>query len=137
MPIRKTASERRVRFQEIIGPLTRYAKIFGGIVRSNPAFILPELHVQYPVQLIFNGPMAAFGFQNLTCSHAFPAINEIMRLFWNLSCLLYLAENNAYPGQAAPFFTVLQPPNVLADITRPALITPVSLAVAYGVTIRV
>ena len=61
--------------------------VFGGIARSGPALSLKELHIQYPVQLIFNSPKAALCFQNLTCRHSFAAVNEIMRLLWDVSIL--------------------------------------------------
>ena len=61
--------------------------VFGGIARSGPALSLKELHIQYPVQLIFNSPTAALCLQNLTCRHSFAAVNEIMRLLWDVSIL--------------------------------------------------
>lgn len=61
--------------------------VFGGIARSGPALSLKELHIQYPVQLIFNSPKAALCLQNLTCRHSFAAKNEIMRLLWDVSIL--------------------------------------------------
>ena len=38
-------------------------QIFSGVVSSGPAFILTELHIQNPMELVFNTPVAAFCFQ--------------------------------------------------------------------------
>ena len=78
--VRKAATHGDLRFQEVEGPVTEHIEVFSGIVGSGSAFVLPELHIQDPMKLVFNGPMAAFGFQKLACRHAFAAVDEIMRL---------------------------------------------------------
>ncbi len=70
----------RERFiKQAIKLLIRKAPAQSEIVRSDPALILAELHIQYPVELISNSPTTALGFQNLTCSHAFATVGEVMR----------------------------------------------------------
>lgn len=84
-------------------------QIFSGIVSSGPAFILTELHIQDPMELVFNTPMAAFSFQYLRSCHSFAAIDEVVCPLWFLPVFLCFRENNADPLQIRPFLSPLQP----------------------------
>ena len=55
-------------------------QIFSGIVSSGPAFILTELHIQNPMEFVFNAPVATFSLQYLCSRHSFAAIDEVVCL---------------------------------------------------------
>ena len=55
-------------------------QIFSRIVSSGPAFILTELHIQAPMEFVFNASVAAFSLQYLRSRHSFAAIDEVVRL---------------------------------------------------------
>ena len=48
--------------ESVIGPVAQDVEILSGIVCSGSALVLSKLHIQYPVQLVLNSPMAAFCF---------------------------------------------------------------------------
>ena len=79
--IRKAAAQRGIGFEKIEGPMAKDIQIFGRIVGSGTAFIFPELHIKYPMEFVFNPPMAALFFQYLAGSHFLAAIDEVMTLF--------------------------------------------------------
>ena len=78
--VRRAAAHAGVGLWEIVGPVTKGLALFRGIVSSGSAFIFTELHIQGPMTLVFNGPMAAFRFQKLACRHAAAAVDEIVCL---------------------------------------------------------
>ena len=51
---------------------------FERIVFSRAAFILTELHVQYPVETVLDAPMLALCRHKLFGGHVFTAIDEII-----------------------------------------------------------
>ena len=55
-------------------------QIFSGVVSSGPAFILTELHIQDPMEFVFDAPVAAFRLQYLCSCHSFAAIDEVVCL---------------------------------------------------------
>ena len=72
-------------------------QIFSGIVSSGPVFILTELHIQDPMEFVFDTPVAAFRLQYLHSRHSFAAIDEVVCLLWFLPVFLCFRENNADP----------------------------------------
>ena len=70
-------------------------QVLSGVIGPGSAFIFSELHIEYPVELILNPPMAAFGLQYLVSCHPFAAIDKIVSLFGFLSLFLNFTENNA------------------------------------------
>ena len=52
--IRKATAQRGIGFQEIEGPMTKHVQIFSRVAGFGPAFIFPELHIEYPMQFVFN-----------------------------------------------------------------------------------
>ena len=96
--------------------MTEQIKVFGGIISPGPALVLAELHIENPVQPVFDSPMTAFCLQYLLCSQSFAAVNEVVRLVRNRPVLLYPAKDHTDPVQFAPLFLAVQPTDVLTNI---------------------
>ena len=80
MLVRKATTYGGLSLQEIVSPVTKNIEVFSGIVSSGSAFIFTELHIQDPMKLVFNGPMAAFRFQKLAGCYAAAAVDKIVCL---------------------------------------------------------